>query len=50
MNFNDVVIASVKGSDYSIHFWHMSRDDAVNVIKSSNLDKKVNDYNFFHYI
>ena len=24
MNFNDVGIASVKGSDYRTHFWYMS--------------------------
>ena len=23
MNFNDVAIVSVKGSDYRIHFWYM---------------------------
>ena len=31
MNFNNVVIASVKGSDYRIHFWCMSKDDAINM-------------------
>ena len=41
MNFNDVSIASVKGSDYRIHFWYMSKDDAINIIKNSNLIKKV---------
>ena len=40
MNFNDVAIASVKGSDYRIHFWCMSKDDAINIMKSSNLDEK----------
>ena len=24
MNFNDVALASVKGSDYRINFWYMS--------------------------
>ena len=47
MNFNDVAIASVKGSDYIIHFWRMSKDDAINIMKNSNLDKKVDCYNFF---
>ena len=46
MNFNDVAIASVKGSDYIIHFWRMSKDDAINIMKNSNLDKKVDYYNF----
>ena len=27
MNFNDVAIVSVKGSDYRIHFWYMSKGD-----------------------
>ena len=29
MNFN-VAIASIKGNDYRIHFWYMSKDDAIN--------------------
>ena len=33
MNFNDVAIVSVKGSDYRIHFWYMSQDDAINITK-----------------
>ena len=40
MNLNDVVIVSVKGSDYRIHFWYMSKDDAINVMKNSNLNEK----------
>ena len=28
MNFNDVAIASAKGSDKRIHYWYMSKDDA----------------------
>ena len=46
-NFNDVAIASVKGSDYIIHFWRMSKDDAINIMKNFNLDKKVDYYKFF---
>ena len=49
MNFNDVAIASVKGSDYIIHFWRMSKDDAINIMKNSNLDKKVDYYKFFSF-
>ena len=30
MNFNDVTIVSVKGNDYRMHFWHMSKDGAIN--------------------
>ena len=36
MNFNDVTIVSVKGSDYRIHFWFLSKDDA----KNSDLNEK----------
>ena len=38
MNFN-VSIVSVKGSDYRIHLWYMSKDDIINIIKSSDLKK-----------
>ena len=30
MNFNDVAIVSIKGNYYRIHFWYMSKDDAIN--------------------
>ena len=39
MNFNDVFIFSVKGSDYRIHFWYMSKDDAINIMKNTDLRK-----------
>ena len=39
MNFNDVTIASIKGNDYKIHFWYMSKDDALNIMTNSNLKK-----------
>ena len=41
MNVNDVAIVSVKGNDYRIHFWYMSKDDAISIMYNSNLiDKK----------
>ena len=40
MNFNDVAILSIKGNDYGIHFWYMSKDDAINIMKISNLNEK----------
>ena len=46
MNFNDVAIVSIKGNDYRIHFWYMSKDDAINIMKNSDL-KKVDRYKFF---
>ena len=48
MNFNDVAIVSVKGSGYRINFWYMSKDDAINIMKNSNL-KKVDYYFFFFF-
>ena len=47
MNFNDVATLSIKGSDYRIHFYYMSNDDAINIINNSNLNKKLDCYNFF---
>ena len=41
MNFNDVAIVSVKGRDYRIHFWYMSKDDAISKMKNSDLNEKV---------
>ena len=35
INFNDVAIVSVKENDYRIHFWYMSKDDAINKITTS---------------
>ena len=41
MSFNNVAIVYVKGSAYGIHFWYMSKDDAINIMNCSNLvDKK----------
>ena len=47
LNFNDVAIVSVKGSDYRIHFWYISKDDAISIMKNSSLNKKLDYYNFF---
>ena len=46
MNFIDVAVVSIKGNDYSIHFWYMSKDDALSIMKNSDL-KEVDHYNFF---
>ena len=50
MNFNDVAIVSIKGSDYRIHFWYMSKTDAINIMKNSNLKRKVDHYTYFFII
>ena len=38
LNFNDVAIVSIKGNDYRIHFWYMSKDDAISIMKNSSLN------------
>ena len=40
MSFNDVAVVSIKGSDYRIHFWYMSKSDAINLLNNSVLDNK----------
>ena len=40
INVNNFAIVSVKESDYRIHFWHMSKIDAINIIKNSNLNEE----------
>ena len=36
MNFNDAAIVSIKESYYRIHFWYMSKDDAIIKMNNSN--------------
>ena len=40
MSFNDVAIVFIKGNDYRIYFWYMSKDDAINIMKNSSLNEK----------
>ena len=40
INFNDVAIVSAKESDYRIQFCYISKDDAINIMKHSNLNEK----------
>ena len=40
ISFNNVAIVYVKGSTYRIHFWYMSKDDAINIMNGSNLVDK----------
>ena len=40
MSFNNIVIVYVKGNAYRIHFWYMSKDDAINIMNGSNLADK----------
>ena len=40
MNFNDFAIDSIKGSDYRINFSYMSKNDTINLLNNSVIDKK----------
>ena len=40
INFNDVAIVSIKGNDYKLHFWYMSKDDAISIMNNSDLNRK----------
>ena len=41
INFNDVAIFYVKRNAYRIHFWYISKDDAISIMNNSNwIDKK----------
>ena len=47
MTFNDVAIVYIKGNAYGIHFWYISRDDAISIMNNSNLINKKGVFNFF---
>ena len=40
MNFNDVTIVSIKGNDYKIDFWYISKDDAISIMNNYSLNEK----------
>ena len=40
MSFDNVAIVYVKRSAYRIHFWYMSKDDEINIMKGSKLVDK----------
>ena len=40
MNFKVVAIVSIKGNDYRIHFWYISKNDAIVLMTNSNLNDK----------
>ena len=42
MKFNDVAVTSVKGNDYRILFWYISKDEAY--IENADLTEKVEQY------
>ena len=50
MGFNNIAIVYVKGSAYRIHFWYMSKDDAINIMISSILHDRRGVLSIFYYI
>ena len=40
LSFDNVAIVYVKENAYRIHFWYISKNDAINVINGSNLVDK----------
>ena len=40
VSFNNIAVVYVKGSAYRIHFWYMSKDDAINLMNGFNLVDK----------
>ena len=40
MSFKNVAIVSIKGNDYRIHFYYISKDDAITLMTNSNLNDK----------
>ena len=47
VSFNDVAIVSIKGSDYRIHFWYVSKDDDISIMHNSSLNDKTGALQFF---
>ena len=40
MSFTDIAIVSVKANDYRIHFWYMSKDEAINLLRNTDFTEK----------
>ena len=40
MGFKNIAVVYIKGSAYRIHFWYMTKDNAVNIMNGSNLVHK----------
>ena len=44
MSFNNFAIVSIKENDYRIHFWYISKDEFINLLKHADLRKKLEHY------
>ena len=40
VSFSNITIVYVKGNAYRIHFWYMSKNDAINIMNNSSLIDK----------
>ena len=40
ISFKHAAIVSIKGNDYRIHFWYISKNDAIALMTNSNLNDK----------
>ena len=40
VSFKNVAVVSIKVNDYRIHFWYMSKKDAIAIMTKSNLSHK----------
>ena len=40
MSFDYAAIVFVRGNDYKIHFWYMSKDGAINLLRNANFTEK----------
>ena len=49
MSFIDDVIFYVKGNAYRIHFWYMSKYDAISIMSNFNLVDKKGALCFFYF-
>ena len=45
--FKDVAIVYIKWSACRIHFWYISKDDAISIMNNSNLVDKKGSFLFF---
>ena len=40
VSFDNIAIVYIKGNAYRIHFWYISKNDAINIMSDSNLADK----------
>ena len=40
LSFDNIAIVSVKGNNYRIHFWYMSKDEAIKLLRNGDLTEK----------